>query len=221
MTAQLLVRIAWCVEKGKVDQYSPHPPDMKGEEGADELTRKALETGSSAQEVLSQALIPGMQAVGEKFRNNEIYLPDVLMSARAMSAAMEHLKPHFKAGDIQYRGKIVLGTVAGDLHDIGKKIVGMFFEGGGWEVIDCGVDVTEPQFDEAIREHQPDAVGMSALLTTTMVNMEEIVQSLKAKYPHLHIVVGGAPVTDGFAARIGADFYSPDPQGALEKLNSA
>jgi 5-methyltetrahydrofolate--homocysteine methyltransferase len=221
MTAQLLVRIAWCVEKGKVDLNSPHPPEMKGEEGADELTRKALATGASAQEVLSQALIPGMQVVGEKFRSNEIYLPDVLMSARAMSASMEHLKPHFKSGDIQYHGKIVLGTVAGDLHDIGKKIVGMFFEGGGWEVIDCGVDVTEPQFEAAIREHHPDAVGMSALLTTTMVNMEEIVHGLKAKYPQLLVIVGGAPVTDGFASRIGADFYSPDPQGALEKLNSA
>lgn len=220
MTAQLLVRIAWCVEKGKIDLRSPHPAEMKGEEGADELTRKALATGAEAQEILSHALIPGMQAVGEKFRNNEIYLPDVLMSARAMGAAMEHLKPHFKAGDIQYRGKIVLGTVAGDLHDIGKKIVGMFFEGGGWEVIDCGVDVSEPQFLEAIQEFQPDAVGMSALLTTTMVNMEAIVQGLKAKFPKLLVIVGGAPVTDAFAGRIGADFYSPDPQGALEKLNT-
>jgi len=221
MTAQLLVRIAWCVEKGKIDLLSPHPAEMKGEEGADELTRKALDTGAAAQEILSQALVPGMQAVGEKFRNNEIYLPDVLMSARAMGAAMEHLKPHFKSGDIQYRGKIVLGTVAGDLHDIGKKIVGMFFEGGGWEVIDCGVDVSEPQFLEAVQEFQPDAVGMSALLTTTMVNMEEIVQGLKAKFPKLLVIVGGAPVTDAFAGRIGADFYSPDPQGALEKLNTS
>jgi 5-methyltetrahydrofolate--homocysteine methyltransferase len=220
MTAQLLVRIAWCVEKGKIDARSPHPQDMQGEEGADELTLKALNTGATAQEVLSQALISGMQAVGEKFRNNEIYLPDVLMSARAMGAAMEHLKPHFKSGDIQYRGKIVLGTVSGDLHDIGKKIVGMFFEGGGWEVIDCGVDVSQPQFLEAIREHKPDAVGMSALLTTTMVNMEEIVRGLKLNFPQLLIIVGGAPVTDTFAERIGADFYSPDPQGALEKLNT-
>jgi len=220
MTAQLLIRIAWCVEKGKIDLHSPHPADMKGEEGADELTHKALASGADAQDILSQALIPGMQAVGQKFRNNEIYLPDVLMSARAMGAAMEYLKPHFKTGDIQYRGKIVLGTVAGDLHDIGKKIVAMFFEGGGWEVIDCGVDVSEPQFQEAIQEFQPDAVGMSALLTTTMVNMEEIVRGLKTKFPKLLVIVGGAPVTDAFAARIGADFYSPDPQGALEKLNS-
>ncbi len=219
MTEQLLIRIAWCVEKGKIDARSPHPQDMQGEEGADELTHKALSTGATAQEVLTRALIPGMQAVGDKFRNNEIYLPDVLMSARAMGAAMEHLKPHFKSGDIQYRGKIVLGTVSGDLHDIGKKIVGMFFEGGGWEVIDCGVDVSEPQFLEAIQEHQPDAVGMSALLTTTMVNMEEIVRGLKTNFPQLLIIVGGAPVTDAFATRIGADFYSPDPQGALEKLN--
>jgi 5-methyltetrahydrofolate--homocysteine methyltransferase len=137
-----------------------------------------------------------------------------------MTAAMSHIRPYFTLGNVRYRGKLVLGTVAGDLHDIGKKIVGMFFEGGGWRVIDCGVDVTEERFLAAIREHEPDAVGLSALLTTTMVNMESIVKGIRGAYPSVRIIIGGAPVTQSFADRIGADFYSPDPQGALDRLSS-
>jgi 5-methyltetrahydrofolate--homocysteine methyltransferase len=218
MDNEILSRIALCVERGKIDRNSPHPPDMKGLEGTDELTAQALESGLTPHEILSNSLIEGMKVVGERFRNNEIYLPDVLMSARAMNAAMEHLKPFFTSGNVHYKGRIILGTVAGDLHDIGKKIVGMFFEGGGWEVIDCGVDVSAPQFLQSIEDHAPDAVGLSALLPTTMVNMEEIVQRIKDRYPDIKIIVGGAPVTDNFADRIGADLYSPDPQGALDRL---
>jgi len=221
MNDEQLSKIAECVQKGKIDGRSPYPPDMQGQDGADELTVKALAAGMSPHDILSQALIVGMKVVGERFRDNEIYLPDVLMSARAMNAAMEHLKPFFSSGNVQYKGKIVLGTVAGDLHDIGKKIVGMFFEGGGWQVIDCGVDVNEERFLQSIAEHSPCAVGLSALLTTTMVNMESIVEGIKRKYPDIHVIVGGAPVTDAFAQRIGADFYSPDPQAALDKLNLA
>ena len=220
MENKLLQKIAECVERGKVDIKSPHPPDMQGSEGADELTAQALEAGISPHEVLSRSLIEGMKVVGERFRNNEIYLPDVLMSARAMNAAMAHLKPHFTSGKVKYKGRIVLGTVAGDLHDIGKKIVGMFFEGGGWEVIDCGVDVSEPKFLKSIEEHTPDAVGLSALLTTTMVNMEGIVKGIKTRYPGIKVIVGGAPVTGAFADKIGADGYSPDPQGALDRLTA-
>ena len=221
MNDELLLKIAKCVERGKIDAKSPHPPDMQGMEGADELTSRALASGISAHDILSGSLIVGMKEVGDRFRRNEIYLPDVLMAARAMTAAMEHLKPFFISGNVQYKGAIVLGTVAGDLHDIGKKIVGMFFEGGGWEVIDCGVDVTEAQFLEAIGRHAPQAVGLSALLTTTMVNMEQIVNGIKAEYPDIKVIVGGAPVTESFAAKIGADYYSPDPQGALDNLNAA
>lgn len=219
MEHYLLDSIRECIEKGKIDLESPHPPDLNGQKGADELTRKALLAGLSPQDVLSQALIAGMQKVGERFRDNQVYLPDVLMSAKAMSAAMEHLRPFFKAGNVQYKGKIVLGTVAGDLHDIGKKVVGMFFEGSGWEVIDCGVDVNEEQFLKSIKEHQPQVVGLSALLTTTMVNMESIVQGIKSQFPDQTVIVGGAPVTEEFAQKIGADFYSPDPQGAIDKLD--
>ncbi len=220
MNEDVLTKIAECVEKGKIDKNSPHPPDMQGMVGTDELTAQALDSGIPPRDILSRSLIEGMKVVGERFRNNELYLPDVLMSARAMSAAMEHLRPFFTSGNVQYKGKIVIGTVAGDLHDIGKRIVGMFFEGGGWEVIDCGVDVSEPQFLRFIEEHSPDAVGLSALLTTTMVNMDSIVRGIKAKFPKVIVIVGGAPVTGAFASKIGADFYSPDPQGALDKLSS-
>ena len=215
----ILEKIALCVEKGKVNISSPHPPEMLGKEGVDELTQRAIESGIKAHDLLARSLITGMKRVGEKFRCNEIYLPDVLMAAKAMDSGMEHLKPFFQSGDLEYKGKIVLGTVAGDLHDIGKKIVGMFFEGGGWEVIDCGVDVSHEMFLSAIKDHQPQAVGMSALLTTTMVNMADTTKAIKSMFPKVKVIVGGAPVTHDFAGKIGADIYSPDPQGAIDTLN--
>ena len=216
----IVKEIAVCVERGKVDAKSPHPPDLKGREGADELTVKALHFGQSPQIILTEGLIAGMSVVGEKFRRNEIYLPDVLMSARAMTAAMNHIRPYFLSGDVQHKGKIVLGTVQGDLHDIGKKIVGMFFEGGGWNVIDLGVDAGMEKYLAAIEEHNPEAIGLSALLTTTMVNMEKITRAVKKKYPNVKVLIGGAPITEEYKNKIGADAYSPDPQGALEYLNS-
>jgi 5-methyltetrahydrofolate--homocysteine methyltransferase len=216
----LLERIAFCVEKGKVNIQSLHPPDMRELEGVDELVLYALKTGISPAEILARGLVDGMGRVGENFQKNEIYLPDVLIAAKAMTVGMEHLKPFFQAGDIQYKGRIVMGTVAGDLHDIGKKIVAMFFEGEGWKVIDCGVDVSAESFLEAINTYSPQAVGLSALLTTTMVSMEQITKKIKAVHPEVKVVVGGAPLTADFAKRIGADMYSPDPQGALEMLNT-
>ncbi len=217
----IVKEIAVCVERGKVDVKSPHPPELKGKEGADELTVKALKFGQSPKTILTEGLIAGMSVVGEKFRRNEIYLPDVLMSARAMTAAMNHIRPYFSSGDVQHKGKIILGTVQGDLHDIGKKIVGMFFEGGGWNVIDLGVDVGAEKYLAAIEEHNPEAIGLSALLTTTMVNMEKITKVVKKKYPDVKVLIGGAPITEEYKNKIGADIYSPDPQGALEYLNSS
>ena len=215
---EIIQQISLCVEKGKVDKNSSFPPEMKGKEGVDELVIEALEKGFSPHEVLTKGLIIGTQKVGDKFRRNEIYLPDVLIAAKAMTVGMEHLKKFFTSGEITHRGKIIIGTVAGDLHDIGKKIVGMFFEGGGWEVIDYGVDVTAEKFIQGIKEHKPQAVGLSALLTTTMLNMKDITKGIKSEHPEIKVLVGGAPVTMEFAKKIGADFYSPDPQGALEYL---
>ncbi len=218
---ELLEKIALCVERGKVDINSPHPPEMKGQYGADELAEEALRSGIPPGEILAKGLVAGMQRVGEKFRDGEVYLPDVLMSAKSLSSAMKHLKPYFQSGEVKHKGKIVMGTVAGDLHDIGKKIVAMFFEGGGWEVIDLGVDVSAEKFVQAVKEHKPLAVGLSALLTTTMVSMESITREIKAEVPEVKVIIGGAPVTQDFADRIGADAYSPDPQGALDYLNAA
>lgn len=215
----LLEEIAYCVERGKVNVNSPFPPDLKGKEGADELTQKALEQGITPADILAKGLMVGMEKIGIKFRDNKVFVPDVLMSAKAMNAGMKHLKPYFQSGDVKHKGKIVIGTVMGDLHDIGKNIVAMILEGGGWDVIDLGVDVSAEKFLSAIEEHKADAVGLSALLTTTMLNMDSIIKAIKEKYPDVKVVVGGAPLTQNYAEKINADFYSPDPQGALDYLN--
>jgi 5-methyltetrahydrofolate--homocysteine methyltransferase len=216
----ILEKISVCVERGKVNADSRYPPDLRGQEGADELTRKALDRNIPPRKILTSGLISGMQTVGEKFRKNEIYLPDVLVAAKAMTAAMGHLKPYFISGDVQHKGRIIMGTVSGDLHDIGKKIVAMFLEGSGWEVIDYGVDVSSQDFIKAIKKHKPLAVGMSALLTTTMVHMEETVKSVKSKFPEVRVLVGGAPVTVAFAQKIGADMTSAHPQEAVDYLEN-
>ena len=217
--ATLLEQIAICVERGKINVQSPYPPDLKGQEGAAELTQKALTEGIPPSEILNQGLMVGMQRIGEKFRDRKVFVPDVLISAKAMSAAMVHIKPFFTSNAVKHKGTVVIGTVTGDLHDIGKNILGMIFEGGGWNVVDLGVDISADKFIAAIREHKPTAVGMSALLTTTMMNMEGIVKKIKPLFPDVKILVGGAPLTQGFSEKIGADGYFAEPQGALEYLN--
>jgi len=216
----ILNKIAYCVEFGKINLQSPYPPDMKGQPGADELTREALDQGIDADDILQKGLVVGMEKVGIKFRENKIFVPQVLMSAKAMNMAINHLKPFFQSGNIKRKGTIVIGTVAGDLHDIGKNLVAMMIEGNGWEVIDLGTDVSAEKFVEEIKNHPGSHVGLSALLTTTMVNMEQIVKEVKKTAPEYKVLIGGAPVNEDFKTRIGADFYSPDPQGAVEFLNS-
>jgi 5-methyltetrahydrofolate--homocysteine methyltransferase len=220
MTLELLRRVAESVVNGRTDIRSPYPPEFAGQEGCDELTRQALEAGIPPNDVLNLGLVAGMKTVGDRFRDGEIFLPEVLMAARALSAGFEHLKPLLRSGAIRTRGTIVVGTVAGDLHDIGKRIVSLFFEGGGWNVIDLGVDVPAARFAQAIEEHHPAAVGLSTLLTTTMSSMESIARELKSRFPEVKVVVGGAPITRNFAEQIGADAYSPDPQGALDFLEA-
>ncbi len=216
----ILSKIAHCVEFGKVDKNAPYPPDMKGQDGADELTRNALDSGMPAETILKDALVVGMDRVGKKFSEKKIFIPQMLMSAKAMNAAVEHLKPFFQSGEVQRKGKFILATVQGDLHDIGKNLVKMSIEGAGWEVIDLGVDVKTEKLLEAL-DANPDAkVGLSALLTTTMQNMKNSVTDIKAKYPNNKIIIGGAPVNDDFCKEIGADFYAPDPQGAVTYLNA-
>jgi methanogenic corrinoid protein MtbC1 len=215
---ELLEQLSRCVELGKTDILSPYPPDMKGKDGADELARKALEAGIRPDAILEKALIPAMEVVGDKFSRKQIYVPQMLMAAKAMNCAMKHLKPYFQSGEARRKGKFIIGTVAGDLHDIGKNLVAMMIEGGGWEVIDLGVDVGTDKFLRTMNDNPGAIVGMSALLTTTMENMKKTVSAIKEQYPDSKILVGGAPVTREYCDKIGADFYSPDPQGAVNYL---
>lgn len=214
----ILKKIALCVEFGKINKASPYPPNMKDQDGADELTKRALEEGVRPDEILEDALVPAMAKVGEKFTRKEIYVPQMLMAAKAMNSAMNHLKPFFQSGETKRKGKFIVGTVSGDLHDIGKNLVAMMIEGGGWEVIDLGVDVSSEKFLKAIDEHPGAVVGLSALLTTTMENMKKTVDAIREKHSGSKILVGGAPVTMEYCRKIGADFYSPDPQGAVNYL---
>jgi methanogenic corrinoid protein MtbC1 len=215
----LLEKLFEAVELGKVDKKSPYPPQLKDQDGAYELAARALEEGFKPDDILEKALIPAMAVVGNKFSRKEIYVPQMLMSAKAMSGAMVHIKPFFQSGETKRKGTFIIGTVTGDLHDIGKNLVAMMVEGGGWEVIDLGVDVGSDKFLKALSERPEAVIGLSALLTTTMETMKNIVADIKAKSASSKVLVGGAPVTQDFCNKIGADFYSPDPQGAVNYLN--
>lgn len=213
----ILQKLVNCVENGKINKTSPYPPNMKDMDGADELAKRALEVGINPNEILD-SLIPAMAVVGNRFSRKEIYVPQMLMAAKAMSTAMIHLKPFFLSGETKRKGKFIIGTVSGDLHDIGKNLVAMMIEGGGWEVIDLGVDVGTDKFLKAISENPGTVIGLSALLTTTMESMKNTVTAIREKYSDSKILVGGAPVTMDYCNLIGADFYSPDPQGAVNFL---
>lgn len=216
---EVLEKLLEAVEFGKVDLKSPFPPQLRGQDGSHELTIKAIETGVPPQQILEQALIPAMARVGKKFSENKIFVPQMLMSAKAMGASMIQLKPFFASGSIRSKGTFIIGTVKGDLHDIGKNLVAMMIEGGGWSIVDLGVDVGSDRFVDAVVKNPGAVVGLSALLTTTMVNMGEIVTKIKAQNPDTKVLIGGAPVNDEFCHKIGADFYAPDPQKAVEYMN--
>ena len=181
----------------------------------------ALEEGRAAKEILN-AMIESMGIVGEKFKNNEVFVPEVLMSARAMQAGVDVLRPYLIQEDVQAIGKIVIGTVAGDAHDIGKNLVGMMMEGAGFDVIDLGVDVSADAFIEALKAHDAHILGMSALLTTTMPEMRKNIEALEAAglRDQVKVMIGGAPVTSEYAEQIGADGYSPDASSAVDLAKS-
>ena len=181
------------------------------------LTESALAEGIPPKEVLDRGLMPGMDYVGQQFKKGEMFVPEVLLSARTMQAAMSILKPKLAAAGEKMVGKVLIGTVQGDLHDIGKNLVGMMLEGAGFEVIDLGNDVSPAKFVSAVKEHQPDVVGMSALLTTTMRAMDTTIRALveAGVRDQVKIMIGGAPVTADFGKQIGADAYcSNAPIGA-------
>jgi len=216
----LVEQIAECIEFGKVNLASPYPPQMKGQEGADELTKKALEAGVSPAQILDEGLVAAMAIVGQKFSENKIFVPQMLLSAKAMSAAMAHLKPYFSTGAVSKKGTVIIGTVMGDLHDIGKNLCAMMIEGSGYEVIDLGIDAKPEKFAEALKQHPDAFIGVSALLTTTMVNIEQVVNAVRIVNPDCKIMVGGAPLNAEFAQKINADFYGKDPQAGINYLNS-
>jgi 5-methyltetrahydrofolate--homocysteine methyltransferase len=184
------------------------------------LIRESLDLGEKAETILSEGLIPAMDQVGVKFKNDEIYLPEVLIAARAMHEGLALLKPKFSKTGASVAAKIVIGTVKGDLHDIGKNLVSMMLEGGGFDVIDIGVNASAEQFVRAAREQGAKVVALSALLTTTMLEMKSIIEAMKASglTPRVKTIVGGAPVTEGFARMVGADGYAPDAAAAVEKV---
>ena len=183
-----------------------------------EVVDKALTEGRAAKEILEKGLLAGMSIIGEKFKNNEVYVPEVLVAARAMNAGMEVLKPVMVGSDIESKGKAILGTVKGDLHDIGKNLVKIMLEGKGIEVIDLGVDVPAEKFIQAAVDNDAKIIACSALLTTTMSVMKDVVALADEKGVHgkVKIMVGGAPVTQNFCEKIGADFYTPDAASASD-----
>jgi 5-methyltetrahydrofolate--homocysteine methyltransferase len=182
------------------------------------LVQQALDQGMAAGEVLQGGLITGMDEVGRDFKAGDLFVPEVLIAARAMHAGMNVLRPLLAEGDTLSAGRYLIGTVKGDLHDIGKNLVKMMLEGAGFETVDLGTDVDPQAFVDAVRDHQPQLVGMSALLTTTMVQMKAAVEALEEAglRDSVKIMIGGAPVTDAFAKEIGADAYAPDAASAVD-----
>jgi len=204
---EILGRIAAALQQGDDEQVG-------------RLAAEALAAGVPAGEVLQQGLVAGMNVVGEQVRRREIFLPDVLLSARAMYAGLDVLKPHLASEGVAARGKVVIGTVKGDLHDIGKNLVGIMLKGAGFEVIDLGHDVSPEAFvDAALREGAP-LIGMSALLTTTMTRMKDVVALLRERGlgGKVRTIVGGAPVSAEFAREIGADDYACDAATAVDRV---
>jgi 5-methyltetrahydrofolate--homocysteine methyltransferase len=187
-------------------------------DSVEELTKKALSEDISAEDILNNGLVAGMNVVSEKFKNNEIFIPEVLISAKSMYSGLSIIKPLLAESNIRSKGKVVIGTVKGDLHDIGKNIVAMLLQGAGFDVVDLGADVPKEKFLEFVKNESADILGMSALLTTTMIYMEETIEMLKnaGLRENVKVIIGGAPVTESYAAQIDADGYAPDAASAVD-----
>ena len=200
-----LKNIFQCVVDGELDEI-------------EELIDAALEAGCTAKQILDDGLLAGMAEVGEQFKVGDMFVPEVLIAAKTMDAGMVKIKPMLLEGDMKQVGTIILATVKGDLHDIGKKLVGMMLEGAGFKVVDLGVDVTPEAICEAIKEQQPDIIGMSAMLTTTRLSMKETAEAMQAGGLNAKIMVGGAPVDQNFADTFGAN-YSTNASTAVDLAN--
>lgn len=209
MTPQLLDQVSDALQRGERDEVVA-------------LVRRAIDDGAAASAILNGGLLAGMQVVGTRFRDYEIFLPDVLLAARAMGAAMDLLRPLLVADGVPLAGRVVLGTVKGDLHDIGKNLVGIMLQGAGYEIVDLGVDVAPATFIDAAIDREASVIGMSALLTTTMTGMKDVIALLddRGLRGRIKTVVGGAPVTHDFAASIGADGYAADATSAVSLVRA-
>lgn len=181
-----------------------------------EVTKQAIAEGMAPATILGEGLIAGMNVIGTRFKANQVYIPEVLIAARAMKMAMEILEPKLVEAGVKPLGKAMIGTVQGDLHDIGKNLVMMMLKGAGFEVVDMGVDVTPEKFVAKAKECSPNVIGLSALLTTTMPAMEKTIQAIKASGLKVKTMIGGAPVTQAYADKIGANGYAPDAASAVD-----
>jgi 5-methyltetrahydrofolate--homocysteine methyltransferase len=213
----LLDEIKENVVRGHININSNYPPDLKGTSGVEELVERALKENLDVNKILHNGLINGMQVVGEKFSNGEYFVPEMLFSAKAMKSGLKLLRPHLVDQNISTLGTIIIGTVEGDMHDIGKNLVGMMLEGGGFEVIDLGVNTPAEKFISAAEEYPDALIGMSALLTITMEKMRDVIESFRSRRINNKIFIGGAPVTERYAEEIGADGYAPDASRAVQK----
>lgn len=207
MSAELLKSLQENLMKGKANEVKS-------------LCEEAVKQNIPLEKILNEGLIAAMAIIGEKFKNNQVYVPEVLIAARAMNSGMSVLKPLLASANVKARGKVIIGTVKGDLHDIGKNLVKMMLEGAGYEVIDLGVNADPAKFVASAKEKNPDIIAMSALLTTTMGAMKETIEALKNAGITAKTIVGGAPLTQSFAKEINADGYAPDAASAVDLVNS-
>jgi len=216
---ELLSKIISNVIEGREDKNAPFPEEKVGAPGVKELTQQAVEQEIDVNEIINKGLLPGMKVVGEKFETGEFFLPDLLIAAKALQAGMGVLKPLLVKSKVKSLGKAAVGTVKGDMHDMGKTLVKLMFEGAGFEVIDLGIDVPKEKFINIIKEEKVQLLGMSSLLTTTMLEMGAVIKALKDEglRNSVKVMVGGAPVTEQFAEKIGADGYAIDAVRAVAR----
>ena len=222
-TSELLEKIAFNVIQGRVEaEDEGFDPGLEGQPGVTELVNEALNQNIDPKKILIESLTESMEIVGEKFEQNEYLIPDMLASAECVGMAMDLLAPHLIKAGVESKGKFVIATVKGDLHDIGKNIVAIMLKGAGYDVVDAGTDVSSDLIIDAVKDNQAHFLGLSALLTTTMRNMQDVIEKLKSEglRDNVKVLIGGAPTSKDFAAQIGADAYCKDAFEALDVLKS-
>jgi 5-methyltetrahydrofolate--homocysteine methyltransferase len=213
----LLDEIKDLVVRGHINIQSKYPPELAQKPGVEEKVKEALDQKLDIEDILRKGLIDGMDVVGDRFSKGEYFVPEMLFSAKAMKAGLALLRPFMVDQEAMTIGKVILGTIQGDMHDIGKNLVGMMLEGAGFEVIDLGINTAPEKFMEVAQQHPKALVGMSALLTITMERMRDVVQLFKSRGLKNKIIIGGAPVTQEFSDQIGANGYAPDASQAVHK----